>query len=585
MNKMGFRQKMIAAMLLLTALGILFISGMSYMQFRNQSVRNYVDSIDSQASIQLNKFDATMKETYLNMIKVSCSEDLKKTISDYIDSERDFQDGQKVSDQMKELLTMGKYNSTLYLYIPKTSEMFSTQDYYSRQKLDRSNILIWRKKQDEAFKPLFFMNYFTGSAEYVFGYACTVTDEKTGYEGYLCLTLNERQIYYDLLAALNNNTNGEEYFLVTDKGLVCSSEKTELLGCLRKDRSFMNGSRMSVSSVENRQMLYSMQSHYTGYYLLCQSDMRILSQTLDNSLRLAAGVLFFSLIVLIFAAVTITGQMYSPIQTLVETMHRIQEGDFEARVSETGMNDEFATMAHGFNDLMDHIDQLMDHIIQERTEKREAEINALQYQIRPHFMYNTLNSIRFAAQLQRNQKLADLLGDFTELLEASIQRKGAFVTMQEEIELVKHFLALQAFRYFECFETEFEVAPEAENCYVPCLLMQPMVENAVFHGIDTTRNDNLIRIKAWVEDSLLRISIEDNGDGFRQEEAEKDSFDKRRLTGIGLNNVKNRLQLYYGDLAFFTIDSVTGKGTTVQFTLPVSHAPEEFSIKREVERI
>lgn len=575
----GFRRKMVAAILIITAIGILSVSGVAFVQSRNQSINSYVDSIDTQATIQLDRFEETMQDTYLNITAISCSQELKTILRKYIDSDREFTDGQEVSNLLKSLLTMQDYNSVLYLYIPETAEMFSTQDYYNRQQLDRSNILMWKRKQNESFQPLYFMNYFTGSAEYVFGYSCSVKDEKSGYEGYLCLTLDERQIYYNLLAPLDSNSHDEQYTLVTSKGLVCSAEDTTQLGCMRKDRSFMNGNRMNVTTTEENFLLYSQQSAQTGYYILCQSDMEELKEAMSGTVRLVIGILLFSATILVFAAMYITEQMYAPIRSLLKTIGKIREGDFQARVAPEGMNDEFMIMADGFNDLMDHIDDLMDHVVQERTEKREAEINALQYQIRPHFMYNTLNSIRFAAQLQRNQKLSELLGNFIELLEASIQRKGAFITIQEEIDLVKDFLALQAFRYFDCFETEFSVSPEAELCYVPCLLMQPLVENAVFHGVDTARNDNKIEINVWVEDELLRISIKDNGEGFEQK-PEDGTSDKRRLTGIGLNNVRDRLQLYYRDLAFFTVNSVIGKGTTVEFTLPVSHDPEEYSIRK-----
>ncbi|MCQ2500152.1 MAG: sensor histidine kinase [Lachnospiraceae bacterium] len=585
MKKLGFREKMTAAILLVAALGILLVSGVNYLESKRQITQSYVSYIDNKASVQLQKFEKSMQEAYLNITEISCSGELKKTIREYVSGDGDFEAGQKVSDTLRKKLTSKQYDNALYLYIPKTSEMFSTQDYYDRQVMDRSNILIWRRKQDEPFVPLFFMNYFTGSAEYVLAYADEIIYDDEGNKGYLCMTLNERQIFYDLIAPLNNNENGETYRLITPRGLIASSEETGQLGCMMKDRSCFGDYEMQAVVNENNLLACSVRSNFTGYYFYCESSMQNPKAALNSRLKLVFSVLLLAVLVIIAISTSISEYMYGPIGALAKTMKKIQGGNFAARVDEKDMNDEFLLLGRGFNNMMDHMDDLMDNIVQERTEKREAEINALQYQIRPHFMYNTLNSIRFAAQLQRNQKLADLLGDFIGLLEASIQRKGAFITVKEEIDLVKSFIDLQAFRYFDCFETEYHIDPEAEGCYVPCLLMQPMVENAVFHGIDTTKNDNLISIDVWLEEDHLRLSIRDNGGGFEEQSLWEDGRDKRRLTGIGLNNVKERLALYYGEKAYFVIHSEIGKGTTVEFTLPKSTDPEEYSIKKEGEKI
>lgn len=228
------------------------------------------------------------------------------------------------------------------------------------------------------------------------------------------------------------------------------------------------------------------------------------------------------------------------------------------------------------------MDEMMEQVVTERTQKREAEINALQYQIRPHFMYNTLNSIRFAATLQKNDKLAALLGDFIALLEASAPRKGAFIPLKEEVQLVQNDLSLQAFRYFDCFETQFSIAPETEDCYAPCLLLQPMVENAVFHGIDPKRNDNQIKVRSWLEQEKQHISIQDNGQGYLAEpdEPSHQEEDRHRFTRIGLKNVEQRLRLYYGDAAGFAIHSELKAGTTVEFYLPISRNEQEYSTKK-----
>lgn len=183
--------------------------------------------------------------------------------------------------------------------------------------------------------------------------------------------------------------------------------------------------------------------------------------------------------------------------------------------------------------MMEEIDNLLDDLVEARLEKRQAEIEALQQQIKPHFMYNTLNTIKFAAILQGNDEIGSLLGSFIALLEASISKKGAFLPLSEEIHLVEDYASLQQYRYMDSFTVECSVSPEAASCTVPRLLLQPLVENAILHGILPRRPGNRITIDATVENRMLHILVSDNGKGMREEECrallENDPDDNRPL--------------------------------------------------------
>ena len=187
-------------------------------------------------------------------------------------------------------------------------------------------------------------------------------------------------------------------------------------------------------------------------------------------------------------------------------------------------------------------------------------------------MYNTLNTIKFAAILQGNEEIGSLLGSFIALLEASISKKGAFLPLSEEIHLVEDYASLQQYRYMDSFTVECSVSPEAAGCTVPRLLLQPLVENAILHGILPRRTGNRITIDATVENRMLHILVSDNGKGMREDECrallENDPDDNRRFTGIGMRNVRERLRLYYGDEATFSIHTAPGEGTCIMLSLP-----------------
>ncbi len=254
----------------------------------------------------------------------------------------------------------------------------------------------------------------------------------------------------------------------------------------------------------------------------------------------------------------------------LQRQKRAGQGDMTARAP--GGGDEFGAIGDRFNQMMQEIDGLLDDLVEVRVEKRQAEIEALQQQIRPHFMYNTLNTIKFAAILQGNPEIGALLGSFIELLEASISKKGAFIPLSDEIRLVEDYASLQKYRYMDNFTVECDITPEAADCMVPRLLLQPLVENAILHGILPRRPGNRITVDGAVEGGMLHILVADNGKGMTAEECrallENDPDDNRRFTGIGTRNVRERLRLYYGEQATFSIHSAPGEGTCITLSLP-----------------
>lgn len=578
--KFGFRFRIMMAMLFVAGACVLAVTLISYSDSKSMIEQNYVQSLDETMTLQMNTFDDTMQEMYQTVQHISETQELADCIDRYLSGGQSYADGTEVARELSDLLTFNRWGSALYLYLPQLERVFSSEEYYAVRDNVGGKAFPWEEQTDDPFVPLYFTNRLARSSQRVFAYTQPVCGEDGEQIALLCITVDERQLYYGLLDELNGKT-GENYMIVSEDGMICSGSDTAQIGTRIDGLPKRQDQRMNADTGENRLLYTSVEAPFSHYRMLCRSDLTILTKDIREHviyLLLLVALVFTGMI---FIAKILSDQLYQPIRELTDAMDDVGGGDFTARVSEEG-SDEFGVVLAHFNEMVSRMDGLMDQVVQERTEKREAEINALQYQIRPHFMYNTLNSIRFAATLQRNHKLAELLGDFIALLEASSQRKGAFLPLREEIKLVQSYLSLQAFRYFDCFETAYSIAPETEDCYVPCLLLQPMVENAVFHGIDPKRNDNRLAVSSRLEDGRLHITVEDNGDGFDVERASQpdQDEDKRRLTGIGLQNVEQRMKLYYGGAAHFTIHSEAGVGTRVEFCLPVSHDPDEYSIRK-----
>lgn len=533
--KFGFRMRIMTTMYLIAVVCVIIIALLSYSDSKKTIQENYVHQLEEKMALLAASFDSTMQEVYQSTQYISCMREIRECIKTYLQSEQGYMEGVAVSQKLQNLQVFDQLENTLCLYLPECRKVFSSQEYYTARDVEGEIAEVWEDHSAAPFVPLYFENQFMKSSHKVYAYMQPVNDEDGSVLGFVWLMIDERQLYYQLLDYVNN-TDEENYMLLSSSGMICSAENISDLGDQLEGVVENQNHRVDIEAGEDGILYSSMEAPFTKYRILCQSDLGLLMKDIKQHTIYMIFMIILVFTGLIFITQIAAGYLYRPVKEL-------------------------------------------------STEKEEARINALQYQIRPHFMYNTLNSIRFAAALQKNDKLAEMLGDFIALLEASTQRNGAFILLREEISLVKSYLSLQSFRYFECFETVFEIEKEAEECYVPCLLLQPIVENAVFHGINPTENNNLLEISAFIRGQQLHIIVSDNGDGFSVEQLEKEQQkdDKRRLTGIGMQNVMQRLKLYYGDASNLTIQSENGKGTTVTFVLPVSFDPEEYSIrKREV---
>lgn len=576
--KLGFRSRMMLGILVVA---FLFISGLFLYNSCDSSrliEQNYIAAQTEKLNMQMEAFDTVMQQAYELSVHMGTDAALCRRVENYLQSDLSYDAAADLAQALRDYLPENSLLDAVYLYLPDAEQIISSKEYYTI--CPATGAFPW-KEAAQPLEPVFFRNAVGRLTQQVYAYLTSVNRENGDSMGTLCVAIDERQMYYSLLAPLANGGQ-EEYQVLDPAGLVCSAEQTEQIGMQTDDLQALPANRVDVGSTKDGMLALSVQAPFSGYRILCRSDRAQITQSIRDRQTLQALILASVFVILLLVAWLVSQWLYRPVEKLITAIDLVSQGDFTAQVTPS-QTDEFATLTEHFNDMVMRIDGLMQQVVREQTEKKQAELQALQYQIRPHFMYNTLNSIRFAATLQKNKVLADQLGAFINLLEASIQKKGAFLLLEEEIELVKSFVSLQKFRYSDCFAVQYDATDAAKNCYVPCLLLQPVVENAIFHGIDTRRTDNWIILHAEVQGDRLRLSLRDNGQGMDAETVQKlldgdPAEDKRRLTGIGLRNIQERLRLYYGEKAWFHITSMPGEGTCAVFDLPVSHDPAEYRI-------
>jgi len=258
-----------------------------------------------------------------------------------------------------------------------------------------------------------------------------------------------------------------------------------------------------------------------------------------------------------------------PLRNLQSLMKRAERGDLRAYWlgrSSFEMNE----LGESYNQMLNRLEELIKQVKHEESLKKEAEIEALQYQLNPHFLYNTLNTIKWVAKLHQTPQISEVVSALVRLLQASVGKKGDFITLQEEASLLRDYMDIQSFRYGDRVELAFEIEAAAFDCLVPRLILQPLVENAIIHGIEPAKRNGRIVIKAWLERDLLFCQVEDNGIGAVEAMPSKPPEALReRMSGIGLRHIREKIKLYYGPEYQLHINSKPGEGTIVRFFIPI----------------
>lgn len=265
-----------------------------------------------------------------------------------------------------------------------------------------------------------------------------------------------------------------------------------------------------------------------------------------------------------------------PLQYLRSLMKRAELGDLKAYWTYKSSQD-IDELGESYNQMLNRLEDVIKQVKIEESLKKEKEFEALQYQLNPHFLYNTLNTIKWVAKIHKTPQISEVVSALVRLLQVSLNKKGDFITVREEVGLVKDYMDIQTFRYGETIQIETIIDPLAAQCLVPTMIFQPLVENAIIHGLDQSgKEDKRIIIRAWLERDLLFCQVEDNGRGLDHEQllfldsiSNKREGIKERLSGIGLKHIREKIRLYYGPDYSMQIFSKPNQGTTIRLSLPI----------------
>lgn len=277
--------------------------------------------------------------------------------------------------------------------------------------------------------------------------------------------------------------------------------------------------------------------------------------------------------VLLFCALSLTARrLQQRVNRINDKMEQVIQGDLSVRIP-VEHSDEFGRIESEFNSMVAEIDRLIREVRQGEQQKRLAELDFLQAQINPHFIHNTLTSIRFMLEMGKVREAGEMIFYFSKLLRRTISRSNEFITLEEEVRTLEDYVNLQKFRYQDSFEASYDISPQTLNARVPALILQPVVENAIFHSVG--RSMVHISISARREDSQLILVVEDDGVGMSRELRETVLHKDVQVNRVGLRNVHDRIQLNYGKEYGLAITEREGHGTCVTFRLPFQESESD----------
>ncbi|RXZ83703.1 sensor histidine kinase [Paenibacillaceae bacterium] len=280
------------------------------------------------------------------------------------------------------------------------------------------------------------------------------------------------------------------------------------------------------------------------------------------------GIFIFCVVLL--TSLALSRQITKGLQYLTRLMGKVREGNLEVR-PRVRSRDEIGELSEGFHSMMSRIDSLMDEIKDQEKQKREVEIVALQSQIRPHFIYNTLDTVKSLARLQNVRNIEELLGAFIELLRLTLGDTREFITIKEEIEHLERYILIQRYKYLDRFIVQYQVEEGVLDCLTTKLILQPLVENAIAHAFVDVHKDLLITVKIYADNNRIKFEVTDNGIGMTADQIQQILNNKDcnlHRGGIGLRNVDERIKKLFEQPDGIHIVSEPGMYTSVEFTIP-----------------
>lgn len=409
------------------------------------------------------------------------------------------------------------------------------------------------------------------AAKRVITITCPVMDGRNAQMlGILVVELDARE--FGNMVLRHDNTFPNQYTFIVDQHgrILCSNKNVNAAWIDMLSHRLSRGERYFSFEWDDQPYYVCGQSNgITGWTTFSVLSMDYFQYQTEPLRRFVVFCIFISSLAIFMVITLVTYTMTRPIQRLSQAMKHVQHGDFSTQFH-TRRKDEIGMLMDSYDFMVQKITILIREVYEKKIAKQNAEREALEAQINPHFLYNTLDSINWMLIDQGQFEISDVIVDLGELLKYAVKKNNHFVTLREELQYVERYLHIQTIRFEEKLAYHIDISPDMMDWIIPKLILQPIVENAILHGIGPKKEGGVVAIHAEVRDNVLWIEIADDGVGMEQKALEKlkCALDERGTDRIGIDNVDKRLRIHYGEGFRLRIESIPGKGMNVMLRIP-----------------
>jgi two-component system sensor histidine kinase YesM len=389
----------------------------------------------------------------------------------------------------------------------------------------------------------------------------------------LFIGLNEEELYNHYSPYSKGSM-----FLVRSDGVILSSSEKNLLGSIYPPEltARFSGPSGFIHTNDNRVIIYT--QGYNGWYLINQVPWDYYRRNRSGSYVM---VILAAVLGVIFAAVCLLMQrrfIFNPLSNMLVEMNQFSEGNLQPQMSYKSQ-DEIGQINQEVEKVFKRVNDLIHELYINKIYNQEATLKLFTSQINPHFLYNTLDSIHWKAVQNKDYEVSDQIEALSDLFRHMLSKGNDMVTLEQEVRQLENYLAIMSFRYGNRLNCTISVPESLMNVQIPKLILQPIVENAILHGIDQRTEDGKIDVSAQKDEGRLRVSVGDNGIGADAETINRMLQDKDVSHNMfALKNINQRIKLRWGDLYGIHFESTPGTGTIVTVIMPLEeiHATSHF---------
>jgi Predicted signal transduction protein with a C-terminal ATPase domain len=579
----SLQRKMMAILVCITAIPLLVLGIFIYIYSSEMVERDFIDNSRKYLNQVSKNLDDDLRHMEMLTMMAFTDRNVRNVLrSDNGDSDKDIVNSYSIMEQfLTNISILRKDISGVYI--------FSNRNVYYQYLYDTGVDFDYKYKEDEWYKetvkkggavvligthkPFQRKN----SSDYVFSLSRVIVDTLSGEMlGVILIDAN-----FGLISELGDSMadSGKGWIVITNKkgDIIYSPDRSELTKKIGIDISLLKkaSGNSLIDGKDGKLFMNFITSDYSGWKIIQFIPQRLVYRT-PGLIGLFIFIIALTLVLLTLAlSFFVSRSISKPVVSINQSLQKIGKGDFAQR-SSINREDEIGQLSRGVDEMAVNLKELVERVALAQTKQKEAELKSLQNQINPHFLYNTLNSIQMIAKINKQENIAQMADDLGMLFKISLNKGKDIVRLKQEFHHVELYIKLQKIRYGDKINYLIQADENIMDFLTIKLILQPIVENAIYHGLEKKNGIGTLKIEGCLKEDLIMIRVEDDGVGISNEQLEniRNALDGRggydpKMMNIGIINVHERLKLYFGDEYGLQLDSTQGKGTIVIIRLPL----------------